>query len=137
MFSRLVSVSDTYDAITTRRSYRRAETPNRALKVLLSGAGTSYDPDMVVAFIRLMGAYPAGSLLQLSTGELVMVTHLIDNDPKQPSGVVVRGADGVDLSEPAPVDFDSALVVDQLLPAAAGIDPAALLEAASVREAIA
>jgi HD-GYP domain-containing protein (c-di-GMP phosphodiesterase class II) len=137
MFSRVVSVVDTYDAITTRRSYRRAETPNRALKVLLSGAGTSYDPDMVMAFIRLMGAYPAGSLLQLSTGKLVMVTHLRDNDPRRPAGVIVRGADGIDLSDPEPIDFDPDLVVDQVLPSTAGVDPAALLEKASVQEAIA
>ena len=43
-FSRLVSTADTYDALTTRRSYRRAETPNRALRVLLQGGGTLYDP---------------------------------------------------------------------------------------------
>lgn len=136
LFSRAVSVADTYDAITTRRSYRRAETPNRALKVLLTGAGTSYDPDLVMAFIRMMGAYPTGSLLQLSTGQLVMVTHLVDNDPKNPGGVVVRGPDGLDLAEPEPISFDPDSVVDQLLPSIAGIDPAALLEKASVREAL-
>ena len=136
-FSRVVSVVDTYDAITTRRPYRRAETPNRALKVLLGGAGSSYDPDLVLAFIRLMGAYPAGSLLQLNSGQLVMVTHLEDNDPKRPAGVLVRGADGIDLASPEPIDFTSSLVVDQVLPTTAGIDPAAILEAASVREAIA
>jgi HD-GYP domain-containing protein (c-di-GMP phosphodiesterase class II) len=137
LFSRAVSVADTYDAITTRRSYRRAETPNRALKVLLTGAGSSYDPDMVMAFIRMMGAYPAGSLLQLTTGQLVMVTHLVDNEPKHPGGVVVRGPDGLDLAEPEPISFDPDSVVDQVLPNAAGIDPAALLEKASVREALA
>ncbi|MDH3730813.1 MAG: HD domain-containing protein [Acidimicrobiia bacterium] len=137
LFSRVVSVVDTYDAITTRRSYRRAETPNRALNVLLRGANTSYDPDMVMAFIRMMGAYPAGSLLQLSTGQLVMVTHLAENDPKRPSGVIVRGADGMDLADPEPIDFNPDLVVDQVLPAMAGIDPAGLLEKPAVREAIA
>ncbi len=133
----MVSVADTYDAITTRRCYRRAETPNRALNVLLLGASTSYDPDMVMAFIRMMGAYPAGSLLQLSTGQLIMVTHLAENDPKRPSGVIVRGADGVDLDDPEPIDFDPGLVIDQLLPTMAGIDPATLLEMPAVREAIA
>lgn len=137
LFSRVVSVVDTYDAITTRRSYRRAETPARALNVLLAGANSSYDPDMVMAFIRMMGAYPAGSLLQLSTGQLVMVTHIQDNDPNQPRGVVVRGADGIDLSDPEPIAFDHNLVIDQLLPAMAGIDPAAMLEKESVRESLA
>lgn len=49
----------------------------------------------------------------------------------------MRGADGIDLSDPEPIDFDHNLVIDQLLPAMAGIDPAAMLEKASVREALA
>ncbi len=52
-------------------------------------------------------------------------------------GVIMRGADGIDLSDPEPIDFDHNLVIDQLLPAMAGIDPAAMLEKASVREALA
>jgi len=135
-YSRLVSVADTYDAITTRRSYRRAETPSRALEVLLHGAGTSYDPDFVRAFIHIMGAYPAGSLLQLSSGELVMVTGFVDNDPRRPAAVVVRGQDGARVSDPQPYRFDPMSVVDQLLPDRAGIDPASLLERAGVQQAL-
>lgn len=135
-YSRLVSVADTYDAITTRRSYRRAETPSRALEVLLHGAGTSYDPDFVRAFIHIMGVYPAGSLLQLSSGELIMVTGLVDADPRRPAAVVVRGQDGARVSDPQSYPFDPTSVVEQLLPDRAGIDPASLLESAGVQQAL-
>ncbi len=130
LFSRLVSVSDTYDAITTRRSYRRAETPTRALNVLLNGAGTSYDPDLVRAFIQLMGVYPPGSLLQMSTGEVVLVVDQEPGEPERSRVVIVKDAAGNVIGEPEPVPFRPGDVVDQLLPDRVGVDPASVLEVA-------
>ncbi|MFW2339020.1 MAG: HD-GYP domain-containing protein [Acidimicrobiia bacterium] len=129
-FSRLVATADTYDALTTRRSYRRAETPNRALQVLLQGAGTFYDPNMVHAFIKMVGVYPTGSLLQLAGGELVMVTRNNNEAADHPDVVLVRSAGGASLEIPEPFSMIGRTVVDQLTPAGAGLDPAALLEVA-------
>lgn len=126
-FSRLVSTSDTYDAITTRRSYRRAETPNRALNVLLKGAGTHYDPDFSRAFISMMGVYPPGSLLELDTGEVVMVTHHEEGDPERPVTVLVRTAGGENV-DPEPYRLEDRTIVEQILPDRIGIEPASLLE---------
>jgi len=126
-FSRLVATTDTYDAITTRRSYRRAETPNRALGVLLKGSGTFYDPDFVRAFIELVGIYPPGSLLLLEGGEVAMVTQTVEAG-EVPDLVVVKSADGSLLDEPEPVSGVGLLVIDQLIPGQVGVDPAAMLE---------
>ncbi len=128
LFSRLVSIADTYDAITTRRAYRRAETPNRALRVLLNGAGTSYDPDFVRAFIHMMGVYPPGSLLEMDDGTLTMVTHHPDDDPSRALAVVVRSAAGEFLDVPESIALDPDAVREQVLPNRAGVDPAELLE---------
>lgn len=126
-FSRLVAVVDTYDAITTRRAYRRAETPTRALHILLNAAGTSYDPDLVRAFIHMMGVYPPGSLLQLDDGSVVMVVR----QGPQASGmhtVVVRDASRRLVESPYPAHVMSERIVDQVLPGHVGVDPASLLE---------
>ncbi|MFQ5947423.1 MAG: HD-GYP domain-containing protein [Acidimicrobiia bacterium] len=127
-FSRLVSVADTYDAITTRRSYRRAETPNRALHVLLNAAGSSYDADFVRAFIHMMGVYPPGSILELRGGQIVMVTHHAADDPGQPAAVIVVDAAGVPVENPVPFSFEEGDIIDQLSPSRVGIDPVAMLE---------
>lgn len=127
-FSRLVSTADTYDALTTRRAYRRAETPNRALRVLLQGSGTMYDPELVQAFIRMIGVYPAGSFLELDGGEVAMVTHHDDDPQAVPHVVVVRGADGVLIDDPEPIDLRQRIIVDQLSPERAGVEPAAFIE---------
>jgi HD-GYP domain-containing protein (c-di-GMP phosphodiesterase class II) len=127
IFSRLVSVVDTYDAITTRRSYRRAETPNRALNVLLNGAGAAWDPDLVRAFIRMMGVYPAGSILQLQGGDVMVVTTQDDTDPDLVRGIRVKRAAG-DFIEPEPVVVPIEHITGQLLPERSGVDPSSYLE---------
>ena len=78
LLSKIVSIADTYDAITSRRSYRRAEQRQRAIDVLLSGAGTHYDPRVVKVFVKMLGMYPPGSVLELSDGSMAVV---IRNNP--------------------------------------------------------
>lgn len=132
-FSRLVATTDTYDAITTRRSYRRPETPNRALRVLTKGSGSLYDPDFVSAFVTMMGIYPAGSLLKLEGGEVVMVTQNREGE-NLPDVVLVQAPDGALLSTPEPFSLGGKTIVDQLPPETVGVDPASLLEVSGFTE---
>lgn len=126
LFSRLVTTSDVYDALTTRRSYRRAETPQQAVNVLTQGMGSHFDPDMVRALVNLLGVYPPGSLLRLSDGTIALVTEASRGE--NPVGVRVVDASGAAVGEPEPVAIEPADVVEQLTPDAVGIDPASLLE---------
>ena len=73
--ARLVSVVDCFDAVTSKRPYRRAEERRQALSLLQAGAGRGFDPRVVRAFLRLMGLFPVGSLVQLSTGEVAVVVR--------------------------------------------------------------
>jgi HD-GYP domain-containing protein (c-di-GMP phosphodiesterase class II) len=130
LFSSMVAVVDVYDALTTRRRYRRAETPNRALQTLLGEAGASHNPDMVRAFIQLMGIYPPGSILRRSVGDVVVVTGT-NGEGTRLEGVVAIDNSGGKI-EPEPVVIDTEDVVEQLLPDRCGIDPASLLETAGV-----
>lgn len=127
IFSRAVAIADTYDAITTRRSYRRAETPHRALQVLLSGAGESYDPDLVRTFIQLMGIYPPGSIVELDDGSAAVVTEPAIEVGAPLETLLVRDRSGNEI-EPEPLVVPYERVVGQLLPQTTGIDPAALVE---------
>jgi len=131
-YSRLVAVADTYDAITTRRSYRRAEPPSRALQVLVAEAGTSYDPDFVLAFASMMGIYPPGSFLRLKSGEIVMVTKPSEDPTVLPTAVVVRDKGGAEVDAPEPVPYADADIVEQMAASALGIQPAQILERITV-----
>jgi HD-GYP domain-containing protein (c-di-GMP phosphodiesterase class II) len=130
-YSRLVATTDTYDAITTRRSYRRAETPNRALHAILNGAGTIYDPDFARAFIEMVGVYPAGSILRLTDGDLVMVTRAGEHG-ESPDVVLLQPAGDEILDLPVTTELGDRTIADQVLPSVVGIEPAALLEQVGV-----
>ena len=56
--ARIISVADTFSAITTTRSYRKAQTPEAAIVELRRCAGTQFDPKVVDAVIAVL-ARPA------------------------------------------------------------------------------
>ncbi len=76
-FARLVSIVDAFDAITSDRCYRDGLPTSDAIRILYQNRGQQFDASMVEAFIRMIGVYPPGSLVELSTGEvaIVVATH--------------------------------------------------------------
>jgi HD-GYP domain-containing protein (c-di-GMP phosphodiesterase class II) len=66
--ARMASVVDVYDAITADRVYHDAMTPSVALKRMLTWCGPHLDVNYVHAFIKAMGIYPVGSLVELENG---------------------------------------------------------------------
>ncbi len=128
VYSRLVQVVDTYDAITSRRSYRRAESPSRALQILLEGAGSAWDPDLVRSFIRMMGIYPPGSILRTVDGAIVVVVAKVDEPGSPLPSMIVVDRGGAHLPAPEPLLVPVERIAEQVLPEDVGVDPAALLE---------
>jgi putative nucleotidyltransferase with HDIG domain len=59
--ARIVSVADTFHAITTTRPYRRAQSPDAAIKELRACAGTQFDPEVVDALVRVLARPGAAS----------------------------------------------------------------------------
>lgn len=89
LFSRILAVCEVYDALTTTTPWRMAMLPDEALAELVEAAGRSLDPALVDAFINMVGRYPMGSALALSTGE-VGVVYLNHPDPRDHLRPVVR-----------------------------------------------
>lgn len=54
LLARIVAIADSYDAMTSARSYRKALSSPEALVELERCAGQMWDPDMVREFIRLV-----------------------------------------------------------------------------------
>lgn len=108
LYSRIVAVADFYDNRTASGpDGERALRPEEAMRKLLEGSGTEFDPLVVKAFVNTMGLYPVGSLVRLDTGELATVIAPA-RDPRHLDRPTVRlfadssgnPADGiVDLSE--------------------------------------
>jgi HD-GYP domain-containing protein (c-di-GMP phosphodiesterase class II) len=82
LFSKIVKVVDFFDAVTTKRVYRtNVFTRAEALSLMLEQSGTEFNPVILKAFVNLMGAFPIGSLVALSSGEIGIVFDL-NADPK-------------------------------------------------------
>ena len=48
--ARIISVADVYDSLTSDRPYRKAMSPFEARDIIVKGAGTEFDPNVVAAF---------------------------------------------------------------------------------------
>lgn len=88
-FSRIVAIVDAYDAITSNRCYSQARSSLEGLQILMGSRGSHFDPDLVQQFVQCIGVYPAGSIAELSNGEIAIVLPVREN-PNKPKLLVVR-----------------------------------------------
>lgn len=81
--TRMASVCDVYDAITSNRPYKKGWDPAFALHKMLSWEG-QFDPDVLQAFVRTVGRYPVGSIISLTQSELGLVVAQNRETPELP-----------------------------------------------------
>lgn len=77
----MTAIADSYDAMTTLRSYQRPFTPRGAINRLKEVAGTFLNPSYVTMFIDSLGPYPVGSLVRLDSNEIGLVIKVDAKDP--------------------------------------------------------
>jgi HD-GYP domain-containing protein (c-di-GMP phosphodiesterase class II) len=76
LFSRVVTVCDCYDAMTSVRAYRQVPiTPAVTMAYLWQERAKGFDPVLIKAFVGMLGAYPPGSLVRLSDETLAVVVE--------------------------------------------------------------
>lgn len=76
LFTRIVTLADYYDAMTTPRVYSKEPlTPDKALCFMLMKSGQIFDPFMTKVFIKAMGMYPIGTVVELDSGERAVVVR--------------------------------------------------------------
>ena len=73
-YAKMVSIADSYDAITSTRVYQKSTLAHHALKIIFSLRGEHFYPSFVERFIQVVGIYPVGTLVKLNTNEVAMVT---------------------------------------------------------------
>jgi HD-GYP domain-containing protein (c-di-GMP phosphodiesterase class II) len=91
--TRIVAVTDTFDAITSDRVYGPGRTNIEAFKILQAASGNRYDAKLVSHFLDAIGVYPPGSAVQLRNGEFAVVVR---NNPQyklRPVVLVLKNAE--------------------------------------------
>jgi len=104
-FGMIAQIADAYDAITTSRVYQNAFEPTNAMARLQGLAGTVFDPKLLEVFVRMVGIYPVGSLVRLSTGELALVVKANPTDSSRPFVRLLFERTGRRLAEERDVDL--------------------------------
>ena len=84
LHGRMSCIVDIFDALTATRCYKEAMSPAAAFKILLSLTPFHLDQELVYEFIRCVGVYPVGSLVELSDGRVGIVWTSKDRDALHP-----------------------------------------------------
>ena len=94
---RIVAIVNHYDKLCNPGTRALALTPHQAVATLFAQGRTRYDAAVLNIFIRMMGVYPAGSLVQLTDERYAMVMGANSSRPLKPRVLV-------HLAQPAPGD---------------------------------
>ncbi len=127
LFSRIVAIADTFDALTSGRVYiKTAIPPDEVLRKMMYQMTVKFDAFLLKMFVNIIGAYPAGTLVLLTSQELALVLRANDENPVRPVVRVIGNESGlyaeykeVDLSQPEFESIDVERIID---PAAHNID---------------
>ncbi|MGU5818733.1 HD-GYP domain-containing protein [Aeromonas caviae] len=92
LYTRMSGIVDVYDAVTADRVYKKGMQPTQAFRILLKGVDLHFDADLVTRFIKCMGVYPVGTLVQLSNQRLAVVMQRNEQQPLKPVVKVIYHA---------------------------------------------
>lgn len=73
--ARILAIVDSYTALVTNRSYRKAKQPKDILRYFFMDKGKKLDEQLSQLFIKMMGIYPPGTYVRLENGEHGLVVH--------------------------------------------------------------
>ena len=97
MVGGIAAIIDTFDAMTVQRPYADPVAPSAAISNLYKWRGVFFDAGLVEQFIRFIGIFPVGSLVELNSGEIGVVISQNLEQRLKPRVMVIRDAKGIEL----------------------------------------
>ena len=94
LYTRMVAIIDTFDAVTTDRAYGSARHNMDAFRILSKGRGSHWDPKLVIRFIETIGIYPAGTPVELSNQMIGIVVETHPTLKLRPKVLLTHGPNG-------------------------------------------
>jgi HD-GYP domain-containing protein (c-di-GMP phosphodiesterase class II) len=86
--ARIVALVNRYDTLCNPSQVAQALTPHEALSLIFAQSRNKFDATMLNAFIRMMGVYPPGSLVQLTDDRFATVVSCNSSRPLKPRVLV-------------------------------------------------
>ena len=104
LLARIVVIANYYDELCNPLQIADALTPHEALSLMFAKLRGKFDPKLLQVFIRCLGVYPPGTMVQLSNGSVGMVATVNTARPMKPTVVVYEP--GVPKEEAILLDMD-------------------------------
>ena len=102
VLARIVAIANHYDEMCNPLNIVNALTPHEALSTMFAKQRAKFDPKLLQVFVRCLGVYPPGTIVQLSNGMIGMVATINTAKPMKPMVVVYD----------AEIPKDDAILVD-------------------------
>jgi hypothetical protein len=100
-YAQIIGVVDVFDALVSPRGYRRRFFPHEAVRELMVAERTAFPREVIKALVEQLSAYPLGTSVRLTTGEVGSVTRVNTRYPLRPvvwiEGDTARGQEGLQL----------------------------------------
>lgn len=135
IYGRILGLIDSYDAMTSIRPHMHSRSPHQVVMHLYESRGTLFQPELVEQFIQTSGIYPTGSLVELTDGQVGVVTTVHNLKRLRPTVMILLDRDKAPLTDFRSIDLGIqaaeaegyALGIKSGLPQGAyGIDPTEL-----------
>ena len=96
LFSKIISVVDTFDALTSGRVYiKKAIPPEKVLEKMRYQMNVKFDEFLLKIFHNIIGIYPVGSLVLLNTDEIALVLANNEKDKARPYIKIIGNRQGL------------------------------------------
>jgi HD-GYP domain-containing protein (c-di-GMP phosphodiesterase class II) len=90
--SKIVSIANAYDELSTGRPNTKAMFPSDVLEYLMSNAGKMFDYDIVNTFCKIVIPFSKGTLVNLSNGDIAIVEETLPNFPLRPIVKILKSS---------------------------------------------
>lgn len=105
VLGRIAGLVSFYDEISNPRNNSKALSPSRAVARLYELRNVAFQEDLTVEFIRAIGLYPTGTLVELSSGEVAVVVEQNFERRLKPKVMLVLDKDKQPLKKQVLVDL--------------------------------
>lgn len=91
--TRIVTIADMYDALTSDRVYRKGCSHLEAIDIMNTMSGKYLDYALMLKFIECLSVYPPGNMVQLTNDEIAIVIEVNQDEKLRPKVIILLGAD--------------------------------------------
>jgi len=96
LLSKIITIVDAFDSLTSGRLYMKKAFPaDVAFKKMRFQMQNKFDPFLLKLFDDVIGVYPIGSMVLLTTNEIALILSNNDNDKARPCVGIVGNRNGI------------------------------------------